>query len=115
MRFSGMLLGCFCGLLLWAAPVSAAWQLVSVTVTGTTYTVTLRDPTVYTPPAEGKNLSPDPMVSGEYLSTFSYGGEITVTIFEDNVRCEIVKQLDTFNRQSAAKEVTQKDVTLRFR
>ena len=92
----------------------AAWQLTNVTVMGTTYTVTLRDPTLYKAPAEGEKLPSDPMLSGEHVAMYSYDGGMDVATFEAAIKNETAKRLDNLNRQIGAKEAVQKDVTVRF-
>ena len=93
----------------------AAWQLVSVSLKGTTYTVTLRDPGLYQAPAEGEKLPTDPLLSGEHVWTSVYDGSIAVAAFESNMKREIARLLDNLNRQITAKEAIQKDVTPRFK
>ena len=115
MRWVG---GLYLGLaLIMALPLSsfAAWELLRVTVMGTTYTVILRDATLYRAPKEGQSLPADPLLSGEYVGTYTYDGSGDVATFEAAIKREIIQRLSNLNNQIAAKEAVQKDVTLRFK
>ena len=101
-------------MLLAVFPARAAWQLQSVTVAGTTYTITLRNPTVYVAPAEGRPLPSDTLLAGEYVMTFVYDGDVALVVFEDRIKQSIRQQVSKFNNQTMAKEPIVKDVTTKF-